>query len=255
MSFLIYNFANANELLFDDWSGSNSQSLAQKRIAMNNDGNKDNSLYKKQCIKPANLDYDRVDCVRDGLAVVKKDSKYELVDENSKEIIEPKYDFISDVLGHHGRRIVGLDKKIGIIDDKGKLIIPIQYDRLGDMDIDGETFSLVKNGKYGIVDINNNVIVPFEYDYAQNFSKNNLALLKLNNKYGVVNKNYQFIIPLEYDYIFHASVKSGNNIHVRRDGKEGILDLNGSVVIPLECDGMPTQMISDWTGIPIVKQR
>lgn len=43
----MYNFANANELLFDDWSGSNSQSLAQKRIAMNNDGNKDNSLYKK----------------------------------------------------------------------------------------------------------------------------------------------------------------------------------------------------------------
>lgn len=249
LSFLICGLTNANELKneleFDDGFSLNSQSFIKKQMAINDD--KDNDPYEKQCIKPINLGYDEVDCIKQGLAVVKKNGKYGYVNKNGKLVVKPKYDRATNIFADYQWGAVELNNKTGLIDKRGGLIVPIIYDEF--VEVDDKTLSAIYNGKYGIIDRNNNIIVPFEYEYATNFMQNGLALLKKNGKYGVMDKNNAIVIPFEYDTIYKISVEKWTHILVEKNKKYGVVDLKGNVIIPLDYDATTTGFMSGLLGV------
>lgn len=118
---------------FDDGLSLDSHSFLLKRQAIDNKGD-ENDPYENACIYPVNLGYDEVDCIKQGLAVVKKNGKYGYVNQNGKLIVKPKYDKASNIFKEYQWGAVELNNKTGLIDKTGKVIVPIIYDEFVEVD-------------------------------------------------------------------------------------------------------------------------
>ena len=197
----------------------------------------------------------------EGLALVRLNGKFGIVDKTGREIIPPKYDEVRYF--SEGLAKVKLNDKYGFVDKTGKVVIPLKYEDAGSF---SEGLALVRlNGKYGFVDKTGKEVIPLKYEYAYSFSEG-LALVKLNDKYGFVDKTGKEVIPLKYKYancfseglagvksfLFWGFIdKSGNVIVeskydwvspffseglaiVELNGKRGFVDKTGKEVIPLK---------------------
>ena len=93
----------------------------------------------------------------------------------------------------NGLAKVKLNKKYGIINKKKEIIIPIIYDYVYMFQYNGLT-KVQLNNKYGIINIKNEIVSPLIYDYVYLFESNGLAKVQLNNNiydlndYGIPNK-------------------------------------------------------------------
>lgn len=79
-----------------------------------------------------------------------------------------------------------------------------------------------------------NIILPFIYDDIS-FSKEGLISAKKDGKYGVIDINGNEILPFVYDYL--SRFKEGLAIVVKIDGKntkQGFINKTGKVVVPME---------------------
>ena len=140
--------------------------------------------------------------------------------------LKREYDYVS---GHTiaytggittvGKTVDGV-KKFGLVNGKGELIIPCEYGIGSFMNtykgkyVDARDYD---TGKYGVLDLFGNVVVPFEYDYiyfyyyqegvedfeieSPRFYENNLIMVKKDNKDGVIDIDNNVIIPCEYDSV------------------------------------------------------
>ena len=79
------------------------------------------------CERPVVYGYDDIDCLSEGLAVVKRDGKYGFIDNTGQVVIPPKYDLAWDF--SEGLARVSQNGKAGFIDNTGKVVIPLKYDK------------------------------------------------------------------------------------------------------------------------------
>lgn len=79
------------------------------------------------CERPVVYGYDDIDCLSEGLAVVKRDGKYGFIDNTGQVVIPPKYDLVWDF--SEGLARVSQNGKAGFIDNTGKVVIPLKYDK------------------------------------------------------------------------------------------------------------------------------
>lgn len=79
------------------------------------------------CERPVVYGYDYIDCLSEGLAVVKRDGKYGFIDNTGQVVIPPKYDLVWDF--SEGLARVSQNGKAGFIDNTGKVVIPLKYDK------------------------------------------------------------------------------------------------------------------------------
>ena len=95
-----------------------------------------------------------------GLAPVKRDGKWGLIDETGKEVIKCKYDEICDF--NKGFARVRMDNKWGFIDETGKEIVKCIYDdTIGYL----QDLALVeKDGKCGCIDKTGKEVIERKYD-------------------------------------------------------------------------------------------
>ncbi len=117
------------------------------------------------CERPVVYGYDYVDCLSEGLAVVKRNGKYGFIDQTGKVVAPLNYDWAWSF--SEGLAAVERNGKYGFIDKAGKVVIPLNYD---DTWYFTEGLAAVKqNGKYGFIDNTGKVVIPLKYDKADSF--------------------------------------------------------------------------------------
>jgi len=85
-------------------------------------------------------------------------------------------------------------------------------------------------GKYGVVNSKGQVIVPFEYNYIGSYSQG-LAKVEKNKKNGLVDINGKVVIPVMYESLYHCD-NSGWPKSVVINGKAGAINRKNKLVIP-----------------------
>ena len=222
--------------------------------------------------------YEDLSVFTHGLAPAKKNGKYGYLDRKGRVIIPFKYENESHFDKCRLAR-AKLNGKYGFIDQSGNEIVPIQFekirsnridslvcamknrkwaffscsgDQLTDFKYDKITESyyddrnhtyfqkglcrVEKDGKIAYIDNDFNEIVAFgTYEVAEPF-RNHLAIVAQNGKYGIIDTLGKVILPLKYDFIEHPSEYSNkSDLFAVKKGKEiRILDKSTKPVTDFE---------------------
>lgn len=183
----------------------------------------ENDKKEEKCVVPDVEGYDKVGCLRDGLAGVIKQS-------------DDQYDKAN---------------RVGYIDKDGQLIIPFQFDAIvageGGESLDVNDFSeglaaISKNDKYGFIDTKGKVLIEPKYDWASSFS-NGLAIVSAEGLYGAIDKQGKTVIPFEYQALadFHdgfATAARPAKDPEDYESKYGLINKQNEVVIPFMYESM-----------------
>lgn len=204
-----------------------------------------------------------------GLAIVKLNGKYGIINIDGNEILPIKYDLIENFCIPDGYLIVHENKKVGLFDTLGKEIVPTIYDYIRTDSYDIGFIVVVIDDKYGILDKAGNVILPIkyrdieEYFYSEGFVRcysdkpvliditkpekeekevfkyddvglfiEGLCVVKHKNKMGFIDKSGKVVIPIKYDWR-PTNFRDGL-AKVELNNKAGIIDKNGHEVVPIK---------------------
>ncbi|MGQ3087832.1 WG repeat-containing protein [Flavobacterium sp.] len=184
-----------------------------------------------------------------GLATVKTNGKYGVIDHSGNAVVPEKYDFITDY--SEGFAVV-IDKgKYGLLDRTGKLVVPIEYDFINRLISKKQTLSAVKNGKWGLITAQNKVVVPFEYTYSKLDETGSFLGLDANLKY------YNFSpvgtpLVLENMKMF-TEIAPGIYEVKNSEGMTGILNEKMEILLPFEKQSLNT--LSTKSTMVVVRQK
>lgn len=186
----------------------------------------------------------------------KKDGKYGLIDLEGKEITDPIYDDISAVIYKEGMFLVEQDEKQGVINLNGVNVIDVEYDNItvdNYYNVDSKyqktgfiVCNIGENGyRYGYIDYKGDVILDTEYTEISRITEidddNNIYLIAYKDGQAGVLKNKKQILNHEYEGIIYNA--TNNVFTVQRNGKYGLVDMDGKIKI----EPQYTKLI--WGGI------
>lgn len=139
---------------------------------------------------------------------------------------------------HNGKGIYELNGKYGFVNYDGK--INYLYDSITSPTTDNYAFAM-KGEKWGVVDLENNVIVPFEYEQIQEtIHKNELGkdtfIVQKNRLLGTIDYKNVPVIPIKFEAISGFCETKINGHYVTKNGKTGIIEKTGNIIIPTEYD-------------------
>ena len=206
-----------------------------------------NNLYTRtlEDFIPLKIEYDLVTVFHKGVAEVKKDDKWGLIDITGNEIIPCVYESIHPFLFTYNFIIpdntivveednfilVQTNDLYGFIDMSGAEITPCIYEsiiRFADL------ASVKKNEKWGIIDQTGKEIVPCIYDLIYGFIfSEDLVTVKKDNLWGFVDKSGNEVIHCKYD---HPSLFTEGLAAVIKNGKTGFINKVGEEVVPFIFD-------------------
>lgn len=133
------------------------------------------------------------------------------------------------------RNSLGLPNgKYGVKNDSGKILIPAEYKHISQKD--DYFFFTDCNSLKGVYDMNGRLIIkPGSYKYIS--QKGGLFFFKNeNNQEGAFDKNEKLIIePDNYEYL-GVDVLSKYYITAKKNGKEGLFDISGNIILPVIYD-------------------
>lgn len=154
------------------------------------------------------------------------------------------------------------EKKLGLINRKQELLLPLEYEKI---DYKKDYYIIFKNHKYGLANSTAKIVVPVTFEQVKNisekyalvrvegrwhfFDKKTQKILKeafdkIDKVYGdnsylkirqkgeffiLDERNMQKIISSDYKYI---GVYSSDLIKVQKNGKYGLMNEKGSLVVP-----------------------
>ena len=155
-------------------------------------------------------------------------NKWGFIDEKSKVVIEPKYDWVEQY--SEGLALVGKNEMAGYINKRGKENVAIKY-------TDGATFTgghawIELDGKYGLVNSHGSLVLNAVYENIGNFSESRIYVQK-DGKYGFYNSKMKLVIEHQYSSV--SDFRSKRSI-VELNGKKGVIDLLGAYIIPMNYD-------------------
>jgi len=140
--------------------------------------------------------------------------------------------------------------KWGITDVYGKTLVSFEYDLLREFE---KLVAAKKDGKWGLVDKNKKVILPFEYDMVFGMYKSGPHMPRPEDPYillkegkivfynSTFNKFVSSVPPGKYDW------ERPERMNLFYNGKYGVIDYNGTFIIPFEYDDILTVWINDTT--------
>ena len=165
---------------------------------------------------------------------IKKNEKYGIADLKGNVKIAPKYDYIGSADEDLGIVEVKQDDKYGMVSLKTLTeIVKPKYDYIGSVSEESKTIEVRTNGKYGLLSSDNlSEIVEPTYDYIGSYNeKTGLYEVRKNSKYGLFSpKLKKEVASCVFSYISYE----GGLYQVRKDGKSGYLNSDGSVLKPLQ---------------------
>lgn len=161
-----------------------------------------------------------------GLAKVKLEDGYGVIDNTGKVLTEKTYDSIDNY--KNGVAIVMADKSYGLINENGKEIAA-GYEKII---ISSQFAKVKKDNKYGYITLEGKNYLEPKYEDVGKVGANELIAVKENSKWGYVNKSGKFII--EPIYSKAEEFKANGYAVVSKDGKYGLIDEKGEVIIATE---------------------
>lgn len=165
-------------------------------------GNDGTYAYYNTSFEKVFGDYEYAGTFNCGIAAIKKDGSWMLINKSGKEISD-KYDKIlmddSDIACKNNRVIAIKDGIYYILDEKGEIIKKTDFEDVSFIGAD-TLIAFKKSDLWGFCDENGEIIIEPEYNGARSFS-NGLAAVCKNNKWGYIDNNSEVVI----DYTFTAA--------------------------------------------------
>lgn len=196
--------------------------------------------------------------MKDKNVIVKENGKWAVFDNNGKQISDFLYeslkrayitDFSKDVFTRdestffeNGAALAEIDGKYEFIDLKAQPAFPNnKFDSASVFD----TFknAIVKrNGKYGIIKTDGTFKVPLEYDFINYFDDNHAFSEYYNARrgeiYSIFNRDLKKIGESYQPVYNDFSVNTPTLTYKNLQGKKGIIDWQGNIIIPFEYDNL-----------------
>lgn len=229
------------------------------------------SQYKESAIGGEDANFSNQKAILYNLLVVKNaNNEYGVVniDPNATrtEIIGTKYKEITFVESTKDFIVKTSNNKMGIISYDSTTKISPEYDEVKQIDKDLKLYLVTNNNKQGVVNDTGRTILYLEYDdigiessrFQGDSIKNQYILydayipVKRAQKWGIMDKNGNTIIPLEYDSLGCVRTSSSassaynstilipqyNAIVVSQNGKYGLVDIRGNVILTCGADAI-----------------
>lgn len=163
-------------------------------------------------------------------------NKYYLRDASGKVIIEPKYDWIAGVAN---KSIIVRDKQyMGIFDTKGNEVIPASEKYLSFGAMDDYIIAMSIDNKQALYGYNGKIFFPAKHKYVipkfieHDACTDTLICFSENSRlYGVKTLDDRLLVQPEWNSIQIFNTKFGLYFGVVREGKMGLLDCNGKLII------------------------
>ena len=182
---------------------------------------------------PCNYEEIMISKFKEGYAEIKINGKYGLIDINGKEIVPCRYRNVT--IFYEG--LAAVDD--GFLNKEGVEVIKGYSNYYGGHYNEArfcEGLASVHNEEklFGYIDKTGNLVIDFIYNYADSFSEG-LASVSKDGKWGVINKMGDLIIPFQFESM--NSLPYDGAFHyglaaVRVDGKYGYINTKGEIVIP-----------------------
>jgi hypothetical protein len=160
------------------------------------------------------------------------------IDLNGKMIISPDYQFISQ-FNSLGLAIAQKNQKLGAINPQGKIIIPFEHlnlQFLGD-----SLLAFYANNAWGLKNYRNEILLQPEFDSFKIFKKDSstnsrrMIIAQKGAKIGVISTQAKILYAPDLDEINFLS----NQLIISRKGKFfGMKTLQGDEVLPLLCESI-----------------
>ena len=170
------------------------------------------------------------------------DDKYRVYNNSTNKYTTPRIDWVVDATKGDSLGVYAIDGRRGFINVKnGEIIIDAKANNYEKAWVFSEGLAaVVKDGKIGFINKSNELVIPFQFDYSSNrwgdtgylFHDGYCVMTNKDGKMGLIDINGSWIVDAEYDEVWNAH-KTGNRIVVN-DGKHGVLDSCGNVVYPTE---------------------
>jgi len=208
-------------------------------------------------IKPV---FSEAELFRGGRAVValRNNGKlvYCLIDEAGNYIIPPAYHWNREM--HINRQYASLNGAndeglLGLIDTGGHIVIPFAYGSArtaNDWGMNKDVFhslpgyshwlmQVVQNGKLGLIDTNGQILLPFRYDAITEPDKKDTLrgwIVKQDDNWGLLRPDGSSWLTGAYESILPDYAHGW--IAARKQGKMGVIDTQGHILIPFAYDSV-----------------
>src|SRR5690606_1564127 len=94
----------------------------------------------------------------------------------------------------------------------------------------------------GIIHSAANVVLPHEYTRMEKLLYTEMRKIWRDDKIGVIDLRGQIILDTEYEAVDYLE-RVGSTLQVRLDGKDGLVNLDGTTVLPAKYDDI--RVLSD----------
>lgn len=166
-------------------------------------------------------EYQAVSAIGNGVAAVKKDGKWSLVNREGKDLTGQTYhDVVMDeklVVFRNDRLFVSDGSGYQMIDSTGKVIGDTKYQAVHIFN-DTTYAAVMLNGKWGFIDSSGKMVIDPQYEDARSFA-NGYAAVRKDGKWGFINTEGKMIIEPQFenakDFNDHGCV-----FVIRNDGWE-----------------------------------
>ena len=164
-------------------------------------------------------------------AMVRKNKKWGLIDENGKVILPYQYDDMNFIQNSDKKLyyVAQYQQKFGYVNKRAEFVVPVNYDKIRAY---REERLAVKKGNYwGYTDENGHEIIPCKFRMASDFNEG-LAAVSEKGKWGFIDVNGNYAIAATFS---KASNFSEGLAWVQlNNGKMVFIDKGGNVVIDLD---------------------
>jgi len=146
----------------------------------------------------------------EGLICVSKDYvNYGFIDTTGTVVIPLKYAQSGTTIFKQGLARVKIGGKTGLIDKTGKVVVKPIYNTMSTF---GDSLLVVAFGNafndFGYVDFQNNLIIKGQYESAEAFD-HGVAVVSKNGKYGIIDRTGAVIVPLEQENAYNDLEERG----------------------------------------------
>ncbi len=137
------------------------------------------------------------DTYKDGYITIDEQGKYGVISATKKQILDNKYDEISQVALKEYYQVKE-DGKVKLINSKGETVIENGFDQIKSVTTNGIIFE--KNNLFGEMNTSGEIVLEAEYQDLKE-ANNGIYIAKQNDKYGIIDNVGNIQIPFEYQII------------------------------------------------------
>jgi len=146
-------------------------------------------------------------------------------------VISPDYQSAGPF--RNGLAYVKKDGYYGVIDRYRQIVLPFMYEFV--FIRDSNMFAVKKDEKWGFINAKGETIIDFIFDQTGGQPLPGVYAVTLDKKIGLIDRIGEWILPASYDRFYspiHFSFEQElEHIGVTKDGKTGFVDAKGNVVI------------------------